>query len=450
MESLCEFSCNLKYEDLPQSVITQAKKCILDSLAVITAGSIYSDSGKYVKDMLYELKAFGDSTVVGMKTKAHFTFSAFANAVMSHALELDDGSRHATYHPGSSIIPSLIAVAEHIGCGGKRLIEAVVCGYETSLRIGASVNPNHYLKGFHPTGTIGVFGCAFCVSKLLDLDFEKTLNAACISASFCSGINQYEADGSSVKHLHPANAAKNGIIASFSAKCGFNGPKDVLEGEKGFFKCYADEVNYDVITENLSKSFLFEKIYFKPYPSCRYVHYAVEAVFNILKQNPNLDYRDIVKINVKTHKNAKQGSDIPDYKSVLHARLSIQYGIATALVRRSASLKDYTEEAIRNKTVKDVALKVNIQVDPQLQRLYPDPRPMVVEIIDKNGNLFKSRVDYPKGDPENPMSFEDIKEKFCQLTSDIFDVNTQAEIINLVWNIQSLKDINILMSYFRF
>lgn len=445
---LAEFIYDNSYEDFPANVIIQAKYCLIDTVGAIIAGSFHSHSGKIVKGYISELDEKGRASIVGSKLMRSSETAAFANGVMAHALELDDGSRHATYHPGSSIVPSILALCEERGYGGKTIIESIIMGYEISLRIGKSVNPQHYLKGFHPTGTVAHFGTTAASCKIMALKKDVIVNALGLAGSLASGINQYEKDGSLVKHLHPGNAARNGIFAAKLAQKGLTGPEDVIEGSLGFCHCFSDNYDTSLITKDLGANYDILSIYFKPYCSCRYVHYAIEATENIIKEH-KLSASKIGHINVLTHQNAKQGSDIPDYQSVLHARLSIQYGIASILVRGKAGLAEYTEEAIKDPIVKDISKKISIKVDPEIQKLYPNPRSMIVHIIDSSGNEYSSCIDHAKGDPENPMSEDELVNKFISITSGLASKDEQRYLINNALHIDEIDNISSFMTKLR-
>jgi 2-methylcitrate dehydratase PrpD len=358
----------------------------------------------------------------------------------AHALELDDGSKHATYHPGASIVTMSLALGEAEGISGRGLVEAIAAGYEVSLRIGTAINPGHYLRGFHPTGTIAVFGTTAAAAKILGLSAEETVNAFGLAGSLASGINQYEIDGAISKHLHPGNAARNGILSAMLARDGMTGPAEILEGRLGFFHCFAETPDLELVTANLGSDWHFLRIYFKPFCSCRYVHYAIEATRKDLEQHP-FPPEEIESIVVRTHRNAKQGSDIPDYRTPLHARLSIQYGIASILVRGRAGLKEYEEEAIRDPEVRRISDRVRIEIDEEIQKLYPNPRSMIVEIQDRKGNSASSRIDHAKGDPENPMTEAEILEKFRDVTTDVIQPEMAERIIAAAKTIESREEI---------
>ena len=334
---------------------------------------------------------------------------------------------------------------KNIGTGkvkvtGKKMIEGIVAGYESSLRIGTAINPRHYLKGFHPTGTIATFGTTTAACKILGLSSKTAVNAMGLAGSLASGINQYEIDGTISKHLHPGNAARNGILSAMLAREGMTGPAEILEGRLGFFHCYADEVNQAVVDCDLGSDWHMKRIYFKPFCSCRYVHYAIEATQKNLEKRP-ASVAEVERIVVRTHQNGKQGSDIPDYCTPLHARLSIQYGIASILARGKAGLREYEEAAIADPEVRKVSDLVTIEVDDEIQKVYPNPRSMIVEFVLKDGGKVSTRIDHAKGDPENPISNEELIEKFKDVTSDVISEKRADEIIEASMKIDEFKNV---------
>ncbi len=444
-KDLAKFVTQSEFSSFPGEVQHQARRCLMDTVGVILAGSRYADSGQFVRNYAEKLKEEEVATVIGTSFKRSASTACLANGIMAHALELDDGSKHATYHPGSSIVPTVLALAQEYGINGEKILEAIVIGYEVSLRIGKAINPSHYLRGFHPTGTIATFGTTAAASKILGLDTDQVCNALGLAGSLASGINQYEVDGSVVKHLHPGNAARNGVLAAELAREGFTGPEGVIEGRLGFCHCFADEYETESITRILGREYAFLQIYFKPYCSCRYVHYAIEATLKILKDK-SLDWKDVEKVKILTHRNGKQCSDIPEFQTPLHARLSIQYGIASILVRGTAGIMDYTEEKIRDERLCALAKKMVLEVDPEIQKVYPDPRSMVVEITDKAGNVWSSRVDYAKGDPRNPISDLELKAKFTDITRNVINSEFREKIMEEAMKAEQWENADHFMS----
>jgi len=439
-EKLAAFSSALHCGQLPPEVLSQARNCLLDTVGALLAGSRLSQSGRAGRRFAERLSEKGESVVAGSFLKRSSMTAALVNGMAAHALELDDGSKHATYHPGASIVTMSLALGEAEGISGGRLLESIITGYEVSLRIGTAINPGHYLRGFHPTGTTATFGTTAAAAKILGLSTEETVNAFGLAGSLASGINQYEIDGAVSKHLHPGNAARNGILSAMLARDGMTGPSEILEGRLGFFHCFAENPDLALVESGLGIDWHFLRIYFKPFCSCRYVHYAIEATQKDLEQHP-FPPEEIESIVVRTHRNAKQGSDIPDYRTPLHARLSIQYGIASILARGRAGLREYEEEAIGDPEVRRISDLVRIEIDEEIQKVYPNPRSMIVEIRDRKGNTASARIDHAKGDPENPMTDEEILAKFRDVTADVLPPERAERIITAAKTIESREEI---------
>ncbi len=437
---LARFALATGYDDLPAEVIHQAKRCLLDTTGAALAGSRHADSAQMIKAAVRHFVEPDEAVVIGSGMRRSAMTAALANGVMAHALELDDGSKHATYHPGASIVPTALALGEQLAGTGPQVLCAIAMGYEVSLRIGTAINPSHYLRGFHPTGTIGHFGTTTVAGRLLGLSEDQLVHALGLAGSLASGINQYEVDGSVVKHLHPGNAARNGILAALLARDGFTGPEQVIEGRLGFCHCFADEADPDSIAADLGDAWRFLSTYFKPYCSCRYVHYAIECTAKILAEHP-LAPEEVAAVCVRTHRNAKQGSDIPEFLTPLHARTSIQHGIACLLVNRRAGLSEYTPEAISAPPIRALARKITIELDPELQKSYPDPRPMIVEITTVAGDTFSARVDYALGDPHNPMSDDQLRAKFADITRGILTPDHTAQVMELAMALERCDNI---------
>lgn len=436
-EKLCAWAEALSYESLPPQIVRQARRCLFDTIGAALAGASLSPSGRAGRSFAASLDEPGNSTVIGAAFKRSAMTAALVNGMAAHALELDDGSKYATYHPGSSIVTMSLALGEAHGVTGRRLIEAVVAGYESSLRIGTAINPGHYLSGFHPTGTVATFGTAMAACKILGLSAEASVGAMGLAGSLASGINQYEIDGAISKHLHPGNAARNGILSALLAHHGMIGPPEILEGRLGFFHCFAPEADPSIVDAALGSDWHMERIYFKPFCSCRYVHYAIEAAQKNLEKRPAAP-EEIERIVVRTHQNAKQGSDIPDYRTPLHARLSIQYGIASILARGRAGLREYEDAAIADPALRGLSDLVTIEVDDEIQRAYPNPRSMIVEFAFTDGTRVSSRIDHAKGDAENPISDEELIGKYKDVTEDVISPEKAGKIIGAFMTTEEL------------
>jgi 2-methylcitrate dehydratase PrpD len=250
---LGEFASNITFEYLPKEVVKRAKACIIDTLGVIIGG-IDTEQSRKVVSLVEEMGGKQEATVFGGKRKAPAINAALANGTTAHALDLDDGHAMAQLHPGSCVIPAALAMSEREDSSGRDLITAVIVGYEVMIRIGMAINPGHRDRGFHSTGTCGVFGAAAACGKILGLDAEEMVSALGLAGTQSSGLLESDHRGTMAKALHAGRAAQNGAYSAMLAKMGFTGPDTILEGREGFFRAYGERCRMEEIERGLGSS----------------------------------------------------------------------------------------------------------------------------------------------------------------------------------------------------
>ncbi len=432
-EHLVDFLFNLDYSDLPSEVVHQAKRCLLDYLGVTLAGSATETADK-LKYFLSNFKEEAQCTVIGYKRKTDIFKSAMLNGITSHVLELDDGHRYATVHTGAAVISSLLPLIEQRGnIDGKSAIVSLVVGYETALMLGKAVQPSHRSRGFHATATCGTIGAAMAASKALNLSKEDMSNALGLAGTSASGLLQFLEDGSEIKQYHPGKAALCGLLAAYLAQSGLTAPHNILEGGRGFFHSTTDNCKLSGISANLGKSYAILDVYFKPYAACRHCHAPIEAILNIRSRN-NFDIDQINKIFVFTYRSAVDGHSDPLPKSIVGAKMSVPFSVAVTLKTGWAGPKQFEPSSFNDPEIVSIAKKVEVKEDPTFTQLVPLKRPAVVEITMLDGRKFQDRVDFPKGEPENPMSDENLRKKFTELTSSCRSTEEIKNIVKIVEN----------------
>ncbi|MFC1974408.1 MmgE/PrpD family protein [Chloroflexota bacterium] len=441
---LAQFAEELKYEDLPREVIDKTKNLILDLL-----GSQLATSTMPWNKVIYEyVKDWGDgadSTIVYYGDKTKVENAAFANATFGHGFEIDDVHYLSMSHPGCVVIPAALALGEKELITGKELILAVVLGYEVMCRVGRSVAPSCGLRGFHPTSVPGPFGAAAAAGKILGFDTEGMLNALGIAGSHCAGIMAYGQGGGSVKRVHAGIASQGGLRAALLAQRGITGPPIVLEAEHGFCKAFSDEYSLEKITANLGKEFIVPEVSYKPYCCCGAIHAPIEAVSKITKEH-RIEPDKIEEIFVGTNRVAiHHVGIIREPKDVLGAQFSLPFSLALTLIKGSNSLKDYSEENLKDAELLSLAGKVRIEIDKEANTVYPLKRGDLVTIKLKNGTSYQERVYYPKGWPENPMTKEELEDKFRGLASVVLPEDRVEEIIKVVNRLEDVGEVCTLM-----
>ena len=442
-KDLVKFCHELEYSDLPQDVIHKAKYLLLDFIGVATAGS-RCDSSKTIIDFVHETK--GDSTIIGTEVGASPSLAALANGAMAHALEIDDTSTEASLHPGAVIFPAALAASEIAHCDGKRFITSVVAGYEATVRIGKAVNPGeHYSRGFHSTGTCGVFGATVTASKILGLDEQEMRNGLGIAGSLASGSMAFLQNGAWTKRLHPGWAAHNGIIAAKLAEKRFTGPSEILEGRYGFLSSFSSNPNFELVTNDLGKSFQIVKVSIKNHACCRYQHSAIDAIIEIVSRN-GLQLGDIEKVNIQL-----VGVAIPvvvepestrhNPENVVDAQFSMPFGAAVAILRRKAFIDEFQMDLVSSREVKDLMQKVKCKHNPDLDKDYPKVWPSIVKIETTKGRAFEGRADYPKGDPENPLTWEELTNRYDLLSKAVYSEEKRRKIKEVVTNFEKVEHV---------
>ena len=431
-ELLVNFLYNLTYDDLPSEVVNQAKRCLLDYLGVVLAGST-TETAKKTRTFLSKFNGDANVTAIGNRRKTDIFKAALVNGITSHALELDEGHRRSTVHSGASVISTLLPLVEQENTDGRRAIVALVAGFETAIRIGTAIQPSHRSCGFHATATCGTFGAAMAASKILNLSEKEMSCALGIAGTSASGLQQYLEDGSEIKQYHPGKAALCGLLAAYLAQSGLTAPNNILEGKLGFCKSTSVEYNMPEIIYDLGSKFSIIDVYFKPYAACRHSHAPIDAIISI-RSKENIEVDNIEKVNVLTYHSAVDGHADPHPQSTVGAKMSTPFSVAVALKTGRAGPEEFTPSFFNNPEVINLAKRIAVQEDPELTRLYSDRRPAIVEIITKDGNKFQERVDFPKGEPENPLSDKELIKKFTDLASCCRSKEEIASILEIVEN----------------
>ena len=434
---LVEFCASVKYENLSSEIVDRVKYHCLDFLGVASRGSLV-ESSKAVYRLVKDIGLSPEgAAVIGTDMRAAPQYAALANGTSAHSLELDALHNESSAHPEVVIFPAALAASELSDCGGKRFIEAVIAGYEVMTRLGKALNPSsHYARGFHPTGTCGVFGAAAAASKILELDQEQTINSLGIAGSQAAGSMEFLADGSWTKRLHAGWAAHNGVIAALLAERGFNGPATIIEGRFGFLHSYSDGSDPDRVLADLGKPFEIMKTSIKPHACCRYKQGPIDGILSIMREN-NLKPEEVKQVTLGI---LKAGFPIVaepkelkyNPKTLVDAQFSMPFGAAVAILYGKASLNEYTQENIESARIKEMMKRVSCVEDPELETVFPRQWPASVELATEDGRKFSVRIDYPKGDPGNPLTWEELLSKFDDLTSAIYPVERRKKIVSRV------------------
>ncbi|NHM31413.1 MmgE/PrpD family protein [Neobacillus terrae] len=432
-KALAEYIDQTRFEDLPEAVVEFTKICILDWYGSAVAGKDEPPI-QAIKELIEEWGGHEQASLV-TGGKSSIGNAMLVNAASSHIVELDDIHKASIIHAGTVVIPAAVAVAEAYNLSGKDLITAVVVGYEVCYRIGEAVSPSHYYF-WHNTATCGTFGSAAAVAKLLNLNIEQTIYALGNAGSQAAGLWEFIEDGANTKQLHTAKAAYNGTLAAVLAKKNFTGATRILEGRRGFFESMSEAADPSKITENLGREFKITENSFKIHASCRHTHPAIDCVLDIMNEH-HISYQSIKKITVNTYQTVLNITDNPNPGTVYASKFSSQFCASLAAVKGSASLRDFTNESLKNPEIVELMGKVEVKVDPYYEEAYPEKWGAKVEVKLEDGRVFSKATDYPKGDPEKTASKEELIEKFIAMTSD--KLENPREEVEAIFKLEEIK-----------
>ena len=383
------------HENVPVTIQSIAKSVLLDYLGVRLAGA---------RIMSEKCKDFSENLGDTIQNKA------LIGGVFAHVIELDDGHRIGMVHSGAPIISALLAVAEKYPVKSKDLIRGIVVGYEVAIRLACAVQPSHKLKFYHATGTCGTVGAAMGIAAMFDFDFEQTKSAFSAATTSAAGILEMIDGDTQMKPYNAGRAAMDGVTAAFIGKARFKCPVDALGGKRGFLKVMTDDPKLQYVTDFTDGKYMIESIYRKPYAACRHCHPSIEAALT-LRDRKEFDLDEVKQIDVTTYKLAVEGHDHTKIEGSNSAKMSIPYSLAVALCTGKAGMDEFTEGQIKDASVLKMAEKVNVAANDELSALCPQKRVAIVTVKTSKGD-FVERVDYPKGEPENPLTPSEMEEKF--------------------------------------
>jgi 2-methylcitrate dehydratase PrpD len=440
-------SCNaLAFEDLPEEVIDRTKYLFLDFVGVAARGAL-TESSIPVHNLFKKMGRKEDGgVVIGTNLKLDPTYAAMANGIAAHSVELDDVVNAASLHPAVAVMPAALSAAQLSDGTGKELITAIVAGYEATVKLGIALDPSaHYAQGFHPTGTCGTIGAAVTAAKILKLPPEKITNAVGIAGSQAAASMEFLSDGSFTKRFHPGWAAHSGLMAALLSREGFTGPGTILEGKFGFLHAYSPKSNPDKILENWGSPFEVLRTSLKPHACCRYMQGPIDCILKIMAEN-GLNANDIEEVTVGVLKTGHPLVVVPERRkynpdSIVDAQFSMPFGAAAAILFGKAALDEYRLENIRSPKVKEMMDRVVCIEDESLEKEFPRKWPASGAIRTKDGRAFSTRIEYPKGDPENPLSWNDVIEKFKILSEPVFSA---GRIDRIIEDVRALEKIEIV------
>jgi len=431
----------LELDRFPLEVIEKAKMCILDWIGVSLAAT-KTPLGQKMLQFAQSSKSDPKCSLVGNTYKTGSTTAAFHNATLGHILELDDTHMRGIVHPGTVIIPSVLSIGEEVNANPIEILTSIIVGYEVMIKLAISMQPFLRHKGFHATSVCGSIGSAAAIAKLLDLDPDKAKSALSIAATQSSGLlASFMAEDSEVKPIHAGFAARNGVFAVKLAQYQVSAP-NVFKGYKNFYEVFSGHSH----REPQMREFEILNVGFKIHSSCRHFHSAIDALISLMKEN-NLNADDITRIRVKSYSMAIEGHVILNPVTPTDIKMSLPFTLAIAayegMVTEEIHQRALADISLYNK-LKKLAEKIEVIQDRELDKLFPEKIPAIVEVL-AHGKKFEKYVEYPKGEPQNPLGWRDLVEKSERLTKDILNKEKLSHLVKYITTFEKHNSIEPLI-----
>jgi 2-methylcitrate dehydratase PrpD len=450
---LAELCAGIEWSSLPAAVRERTQELVLDFVGVALRGSRALSSAPAHAIA----RRFGEgrgASLIGVDAFASAPWAALANGTSAHAIELDDVTSRSSLHPGVVVIPAALAVAEEQRRSPTRALEAIVVGYEVTMRVGDALNAESaYRRGFHPTGVAGVFGAAMAAGRVLGLDVDGLVRAMGVAGTMAAGSLEYLSDGSWTKRLNPGWAAHSGIVAAHLASEGFIAPATALEGSHGLLRGYTDDARPELLTRDLGRTWAIMSVSIKPYACCRYNHGLIDGVLELRRAHRiRADDVERVRLGVLSGGALLVAEPIEEKRAprnVVDAQFSAPFAAAVALVRGSASLDDYTQENVDDPVIRSLMPRIDCERDSALDAAYPDQWPAFVEILMRDGRKLSTRIADPSGEPANPIARPELREKFMTLARGVIGGDQARELADRCLELEDEPNLDRITALLR-
>ena len=416
-------------KEFPTYVQSQASAVLLDYLGVTIAGR------QFLKEKHPELITNIPSEV-------------FLNGFAAHVLELDDGHRHGMIHLGASIVSAVLEVAKKEGLKSDDVLRGIVMGYEVAVRCARAIQPGHKIRGYHVSGTCGTIGSAMGIAFACNYNKDQLKSTLACAVSSAAGVLEIQEQASELKPYNTARAAYDGVLAAQIGKLALPGPDDIIGGKRGFLTALTDTPHPDFLTDFSEDGYCIEGIYQKVHAACRHCHPAIDAILD-MRSDLSLKPEQIEKIELHTYKLAVGSHDHTEIKGISSAKLSTPFAVALAIVKGSCGYADYNEDNLNDNSIRSLTQKVSVIEDEKLTAQSPAVRGARVTIYMKDGKEYEATCLFPKGEPENPLTQEELEVKFkglamyggltsgecneviSEIEKDCFDLNKILQICKL-------------------
>jgi 2-methylcitrate dehydratase PrpD len=440
------------HDSVPERARAEAKRCLIDGFGVVLAGAT-AEGSRIVREYVTASSAAGGSTILGPSRMAAATaVAALANAASGHAMDYDDTQLSSTpdrvfgllTHPTVPVLAASLAVGERLGASGAAFLDAFLTGFEVECKIAEAINPNHYQRGFHSTGTIGTFGAAASAARLLKLPARQIAHTLGIAASMSSGIRVNF--GSMTKPLHAGRAAENGVTAVELASRGFTAGDDGLDGEWGFFTVMGGGADVPRIVGALGAPFSIVEpgVSFKPYPCGSLGHPTMDAMLTLVTAH-DVKPDQVRAVRVRAGSNILEPLRYKTAKTELEAKFCLPFMMTSILLRRRAGIREFTDAFVSSAAVQAMMPRVATVFDREIEARGFDKMRSIVEVDLTDGRTLTQASDERyRGSPDNPFTRADLHAKFTDCASLVLAPPQIARALELIESVERLANIREL------
>jgi 2-methylcitrate dehydratase PrpD len=439
--ALATFAAGVRIENLPEDVVHQAVRCLVDWLGCTVAGSATPESDRVRAGIRALDGVDGPRTarIVGTRQRTSAGHAALANGIAAHLLDFDDTFNPArtTIHGSAVLWPAIAAAGELVSVSGKDAVEAFVAGFEVQTRVAIAAGPGHYDVGWHVTGTVGHIGAAVATARLLRLSPEHTLAALGTGATQAAGMKVVY--GSMGKSLHAGKAAMDGVLAGFLVREGFTSSTEPIEGHRGFLHLFSPDSSPQRAVEGLGEVWYLPRDGFKPYACGSLTHPPAQALLE-LRSEHGLTADDVLSIDAYVHDYVRTTTGLVEPHTGLEGKFSIYHVLAVALADGAALLDQFTDHRVADPGVARLRERVHIHTDPEQGK---DSARVVLSLRD--GRTLERHVAHNLGTPDNPMTDQQLEDKFLALASPTLGRNRAERVASTCWRFLEVGDVRTLL-----
>jgi 2-methylcitrate dehydratase len=443
---MSRWATDLEFDHLTDDAVREAKRYLLDSLGCALGGYQQHDV-KIALEVLEEHGGTGPATVIGTGNRMDPVSATLLNALMVRVMDYNDIYwQQDPSHP-SDIIPAAMACGERTGKAGRDLIVGIVLGHEFEMRLCEAAIPGIRERGWHHA-TLTAFVSPMVAAKLLDLDWEQMQHAIGISGSRMATLGAVTAGKlTMMKNTVDPMATQSGVLAALMAEKGYSGPEHVIDGKEGLVQCMGPEWKLEILEEGLGDGYRITQCGMKAFPTEALTHAPISCTLDIIKEN-DLAPEQVEKVHIRSLARAADILADPskyDPRSKETADHSLPYVIAAAVADRQVTPLQFTDEKIMDPKIRAQLDKVEVVADPEIEALFPELQRVIVKVVTTDGRELTKQIDYPKGDPRNPLTDQEIEEKFDALAEAVMSSERRQQLKDAVWNLENQDSITKLM-----